>query len=582
MDVGVSRIDVTPSVPIRLTGYASRSAPSTGVEQKLWAKALAIGSDQQHPALLLTLDNCGIAEATYLEVAQRLAKRWQIEPERLVIACSHTHTGPCTTDWAPNIFAREIPAEHQAIIDHYTRELIDKLEQVAGEALKARRPSTLAWSQGSVAFAKNRRTAGDPADPSLPVLRADVDGRLIAVVANYACHCTTLGGGFNQICGDWAGFAQESIERENPGVIALITIGCGADANPSPLGGADGGLALARQHGETLATEVKTLLGRNFTPLTGRFTANMKHIELPFGPHFTRAEWEERAKKPGIVGYHARRWLARLDRGTKLPSTLSYYVQTWDFGGDLAMVFLSGEVVVDYALRLKEEFDPARLWVTAYANYVPCYIPSRRILAEGGYEAEDSLWYYDRPARLSSEVEELIMRTVHQLVPSDFGEGKAQLDHPKPKSPAEALKAFRHRADLTVDLVAAEPLIESPVAIDWGPDGRLWVCEMYDYPSGLDGKFKPGGRIKVLSHSQPDGPYDRATLFLDGLPFPTGVMPWGKGALICAAPDILYAEDTNGDGRADFVRTNLTGFATDNYRRLSVPCVPNSYSAGVG
>src|SRR5213594_2474322 len=237
VDVGVARIEVTPSVPIRLTGYASRSTPSTGVEQKLWAKALAIGSNRQEPALLLTLDNCGIAEATYLEVARRLATRWHIKPERLVIACSHTHTGPCTTGWAPNIFAADIPPEHQEVIDHYTRELIDKLEQVAGEALKARRPGTLAWSQGSVGFAKNRRTANGPVDQSLPVLRADVDGRLIAIVANYACHCTTLGGEFNHICGDWAGYAQEAIERENPGAIAFITIGCGADANPSPRGG---------------------------------------------------------------------------------------------------------------------------------------------------------------------------------------------------------------------------------------------------------------------------------------------------------------------------------------------------------
>ncbi len=565
-EVGVARIDVTPNVPIRLTGYASRSTPSTGVEQKLWAKALAIGSDRQQPALLLTLDNCGIAEATYLEVRQRLAKRWHIKAERLVIACSHTHTGPCTTDWAPNIFAKDIPAEHQEVIDGYTRELIEKLEQVAGAALKARRPGTLAWSEGSVGFAKNRRTAGGPVDHALPVLRADVGGRLVAVVANYACHCTTLGGGFNQVCGDWAGCAQEAIERENPGAIALITIGCGADANPSPLGGPDGGLAFARQNGGAVGAEVKELLSRNFTPLPDVLNARMKQIELPYAQHFTRAEWEERAKKPGIVGYHARKWLARLDDGVKPPSTLSYYVQTWNFGDDLAMVFLNGEVVVDYALRLKQEFDPARLWVTAYANYVPCYIPSRRILTEGGYEAEDSLWYYDRPARLSSEVEDRIAGTIHELLPSAFVQNKKQAEHPEPKSPVEALAAFRHRADLTVDLVAAEPLIESPVAIDWGADGRLWVCEMYDYPSGLDGNFKPGGRIKVLSRSKREGPYDKATLFLDGLAFPTGVMPWGKGALICAAPDILYAEDTNGDGRADVVRTNVTGFVTHNYQ----------------
>jgi len=76
--------------------------------------------------------------------------------------------------------------------------------------------------------------------------------------------------------------------------------------------------------------------------------------------------------------------------------------------------------VVDYALRLKRELDASRLWVTAYANYVPCYIPSRRILAEGGYEAEDSLWYYDRPTRISPEAEDLIVGTVRSLLPRAF------------------------------------------------------------------------------------------------------------------------------------------------------------------
>src|SRR5260221_1286458 len=175
------------------------------------------------------------------------------------------------------------------------------------------------------------------------------------------------------------------------------------------------------------------------------------------------------------------------------------------------MVFLAGEVVVDYALRLKQDFDPARLWVTAYANYVPCYIPSRRILNEGGYEAEDSLWYYDRPARLSTNTEDLIIKAVHGLVPPSFLFDKRKAEFPPPKTPDQALATFRTKAEFTVELVAAEPLIESPVAIDWSADGRLWVCEMYDYPAGLDGKWKPGGRIKVLQASHGDGLYDKST-----------------------------------------------------------------------
>jgi putative membrane-bound dehydrogenase-like protein len=581
--IGAARIDVTPTEPIRLTGYAARKAPHVGVEQKLWAKALAIGTDGEGPAVLLTLDNCGVADETYREVGRRLAKHG-IKQDRFTIACSHTHSGPALKNWAPNIFVRDLTPEEQGAIDRYTAGLIDKLEQVAVAALKDRQPGELAWSQGKAGFAKNRRSASGPVDQALPVLKVTgADGKLRALVANYACHCTTLGGQFNHVCGDWASYAQEYIERDHPGAVALITIGCGADANPSPLGGADFGLALSKKHGEELAAEVKRLLGLTFTPLRSKLQTGIKEIALPFGPHFTREQWLARSTNTGIVGYHAKKWLARLDGGEKPPESLHYPVTTWTFGDDLAFVFLPGEVVVDYALRLKRELDSQRLWVSGYANYVPCYIPSRRILAEGGYEAEDSLWYYDRPARISTNAEDLIIRTVEELLPKSFRADPKKAELPDAKTPQQALGTFRTRADLIVDLVASEPLIESPVTIDWDAQGRLWVCEMFDYPMGVgrvdtqntkygenpkadSGGYKPGGKIKILTDTDGDGRYDKATLFLDDLPFPTGVTPWRKGALICAAPNVLYAEDTDGDGRADVVRTNISGFATHNFQ----------------
>ncbi len=119
---------------------------------------------------------------------------------------------------------------------------------------------------------------------------------------------------------------------------------------------------------------------------------------------------------------------------------------------------------------------------------------------------------------------------------------------------------------LHVELVAAEPLVIDPVAIDFGADGKLWVCEMRDYPSGMDGKGKPGGRITYLEDINGDKKYDRVTSFLEDVPFPTGVMAWGKGVLVCAAPDLFYAEDTDGDGKADLQRFLFRGFATENYQ----------------
>ena len=131
-------------------------------------------------------------------------------------------------------------------------------------------------------------------------------------------------------------------------------------------------------------------------------------------------------------------------------------------------------------------------------------------------------------------------------------------------TPEQSLPLLRVALGYRVELAAAEPLVEDPVSFAWGTDGALWVVEMGDYPNGLDGQGKPGGCVRRLVDRDRDGRYDEASLFLENLPFPTGVLPWRKGVLVTAAPDLIYAEDTDGDGKADVQRTLVTGFTPGN------------------
>ncbi|MBX9677992.1 MAG: c-type cytochrome [Gemmataceae bacterium] len=132
-----------------------------------------------------------------------------------------------------------------------------------------------------------------------------------------------------------------------------------------------------------------------------------------------------------------------------------------------------------------------------------------------------------------------------------------------PKSPQDSLKCIKVRPGFVVELMAHEPVVQDPIAFAWGPDGKFWVVEMGDYPLGTPDK-KGGGRIKILEKSRADGPYDKATLFMEGLSFPTGVTPWKKGVLVTCAPDIFYAEDADGDGKADKKEVFFTGFKAGN------------------
>jgi hypothetical protein len=412
--VGVARIDITPDYPIRLVGYASRKQESEGV-----AKALAIGSDKDQPAILITVDNCGVPANVRDEVVRRLQQKKHIKPDRVALCSTHTHSAPWLQGYAPNIFSGPIPPEEQAHIERYTRDVTDALEAVALNALADRRPAKLSRGLSHAGFAANRRTKDGPADRDLPVLFVtDPDGKLRAIFASYACHGTTLGGDFNHVCGDWAGYAQEYLEREHPGTIALIALGCAGDANPNPRPGLD----FTQQHGQEICAAVDRVFTNALSPIEGKLVCRTKQIRLPLAPLPTRGEWETRAKETNYLGSFARRNLARLDRGEKLPTDVPYLVQTWTFGKGLAMIFLPGEVVVDYSLRLKKEYDSSRLWINAYANDVPCYIASERILKEGGYEGGGAMVFYDKPAPLAPGVENLIVGTVRELMPKEFAE----------------------------------------------------------------------------------------------------------------------------------------------------------------
>jgi neutral ceramidase len=417
--VGVARIDITPDYPVRLAGYAVRKTESEGVVQHLWAKALAFGSDEAELAILITVDNCGVPSRVREEVVSRLQQKRHIRPERVTICSTHTHSAPWLKGYLPNNFSGPIPSEQEQRVERYTREVTDALETVALNALQDRRPARLNWGHGRAGFAANRRIKGGPVDQDLPVLFvAGSDGKLRAVFASYACHCTTLDGHFNQLCGDWAGYAQECIEREHPGAVALIALGCAGDANPSPRPGLD----LAKQHGQEICTAVDRVLASPLVALEGDLVCRTKQIRLPLDTLPTRAEWEARARETNYIGSHARLNLARLDQGEKLPTDVPYLVQTWTFGRSLALVFLPGEVVSDYSLRLKKEYDASRFWVNAYANDVPCYIASERVLKEGGYEGGGAMIFYDKPTRLAPGVEDLIVGTVHALLPSEFAQ----------------------------------------------------------------------------------------------------------------------------------------------------------------
>ena len=290
--VGVAQVDITPDYPVRLSGFGFRRTESEGVTLPIWAKALAITAGQDdEPVILLTVDNLGIPASMFDEVAKRLATKVGLKRSRLAITASHTHTGPMLRGVAPTLFGGPIPDEHWVRIDRYTVELTDKLEHVALDAMKDRQPARLSWGIGSVKFAVNRRNKDGPTDRDFPLLAVkSLDGKLRAVYVNYACHCVTLSN--NKISGDWAGYAQDLIQKEFPATVAMVSIGCGADQNP--ISGVTGDKTdVCQAQGAEIAGEVKRLLDGFLAPVRGRISSAVDSITLEFAEPRTGAEWEE-------------------------------------------------------------------------------------------------------------------------------------------------------------------------------------------------------------------------------------------------------------------------------------------------
>ncbi|MEX2231471.1 MAG: neutral/alkaline non-lysosomal ceramidase N-terminal domain-containing protein [Cyclobacteriaceae bacterium] len=437
MEVGVARIDITPEGPIRLAGYGVRKkTESEGVLQRLGAKALALGNDAQGASILITVDLVGIPLHITTKLAERLSRKVGVKAEQLVICASHTHSGPEVGNLLnilqyrkENAFSDSLLAlEHLLHISQYIDQLSQKLEQVSLEAMKNRRPALVAWGQGQAMFAKNRRSTGGPVDVALPILRVtDPNGKLRAVLVNYACHGTTLPGEVNKIHGDWMGEAQKIIEANHPDALAMIAIGCGADANPQPRGTMEN----AETHGREISDNVEKLLTAQLQPLTTPPVGRIKWVKLPFANIPTVPELIKQTDDKTVKGYYARLALDHIARGQVIPLHLNYPVQTWTFGKELVMINLAGEVVVDYATRLKNEIGAERVWVNAYANDVPCYIASRRVIKEGGYEAESSMYFYNKPSPFVEEVEDIVVKAVHDLLPEAYKDVRALSNNPE-------------------------------------------------------------------------------------------------------------------------------------------------------
>jgi hypothetical protein len=414
---GVGRAVITPKQPMWLSGYASRTHPAEGKLQDLQVKVLALDDGKGQVGLLITLDLVGITRELTNSLRAQIDKRWHIPGANILLAVSHTHSGPAIEGNLATMYALD---EKQARLVHEYRLALeaDILEAVR-KALDSREPVTLSWGIGTANFAVNRRNNKEadvprlrkegllkgPTDHDVPVLAVYKPNRqLLAVAFGYACHATVLDGYLWS--SDYPGAAQAALEAAHPGATAMFWAGCGADQNPLPRRQH----AYVEKYGKALADSVDAVLATSLPELRPGLATAATDVELPFASLPTRADLErDIGSKDRFVAARAKLLSEQIQRDGSLRTSYPYPISVWRLGEKLTWLGLGGEVVVDFALRLKRELGPGPVWVTAYANDVMAYIPSRRVLDEGGYEGGGSMVYYGLPAFWGPRVEEMII-----------------------------------------------------------------------------------------------------------------------------------------------------------------------------
>lgn len=428
---GVGVRNITPKESMWMSGYGSRDRPAEGKLTDLWAKAVVIEDAQGKQIAAVGLDLVGIDRATSLAVRQQLCRKYGWDLSQIALFTSHTHTGPVV---GRNLGAMYFLNDAQwKQVDEYTEQLKQAIVAAVDAAVADLEPCELAWAEGRTDFAVNRRENPEPQVPQLresgqlkgpndhavPVLRIaraakeggpEVSASPKAIVFGYACHATVLS--FYQWSGDYPGFAQIELQKRYPGAVAIFWAGCGADQNPLPRRSVE----LAQKYGKQLADAVAETLAGKLQPLKGTLATAYREIDLPLSDLPGRTQLEnDKQSNNRFIAQRAKLLLEQLDEKGQLPSTYPYPVQTWRLGPKLTWVILGGEVVVDYSLGLKDALGPGT-WVAGYANDVMAYIPSRRVLREGGYEGASSMIYYGLPTTWAPDLERLIVEQVHQQV----------------------------------------------------------------------------------------------------------------------------------------------------------------------
>lgn len=431
--VGFASADITPSHRLDLAGFAAREQPSIGVHDSLAASAVAI-RDGRFSAVMATVDLIGVDADLVEEVRSRVRAELGDTVDYVAVAATHTHG-------APTILRRALLG---SVNEEYRSRVIEAIASATASALDNATAAQLRFGLGvDSTVGHNRRDPLGPTDPDLPVLTAfnAADGTVLGTLCSYACHPVTVGPSNRLVTRDYPGYVVDLISHATGGAPTLFATGCcgqintGHSAMDSILGqGFEKRThAEARRIGTTLAGAALHTLGRTSLPAgipdlapTGPLRVGRRQIELPIVP-------ASRPTSEAIRQLEAEVRRLEADPDRRGEAVMAQAHATWahsyndsvqsvrtEIGaitlGEVAILFLPGEIFVEMGLELKERFPEVKLITVSYANDAIGYVPHRTAFSSGGYEVEMAYRHYSLPGPYSESAGEVLVDEAAKLL----------------------------------------------------------------------------------------------------------------------------------------------------------------------
>ena len=417
--IGFAKRDITPPAGLPMAGYSAREGVATGALDGITARAMVIHDPQSGTRLVfVTADLVAYSPDTIEAFRRRIQTEAGIAPDDVVLAVTHTHSGPSYGAMFA-YFNGGLERESEAAL-RWGEDLPDVLVDIVREAIANAQPATLSFGSTQVALATHRRLI-DPLgevrlapnpdgiiDPEVHVMhaRAASDGTTIGTLVNYACHPVVLCEDNLLYSGDFPAYLLASLEAD--GGEAIYLNGACGNLNPKRRGDA----AAARAHGEALADAVTALVSGLEPSLANPVTIATEDVAIPirlppreaFEAYLAAAE-QALAAHADTSNFEGLRLEAEVARAQRLLAkvyprrrrlehriqgdTLLVRLQVARIGPAL-FIALPGETFVEFALDLRRELASPLLFVLGYTNEAIGYVPTRAAYDEGGYEVTSS------------------------------------------------------------------------------------------------------------------------------------------------------------------------------------------------